>query len=68
MSSDNFEVHEDGTRHLVRGESVIKRKILDTHEEKRARQAELQDTKDQRVTHKKALQRRGGWPSDKSPI
>jgi hypothetical protein len=68
MSSDDFEVHEDGTRHLVRGESVIKRKILDTHEEKKARQAELQDIKERRIAHKKATQRRGGWPQDKSPI
>ena len=65
---DTVEIRADGSRHLVRGPSKVDKIAKVAREEARKVFAERQIAKAQKVAHKRAMQRRKGWPSGKSPI
>lgn len=65
---DRIEVHEDGTRHLVRGDSPFRLKAAEHRAHHRKMLVERHEAKMSRVNVKKARQFNNGWPSDKSPI
>jgi hypothetical protein len=65
---DSVEIRADGQRHLVRGPSSFRLKAKGHREEAKKILAERHEEKMRKVRFKKSIQKKNGWPTDKSAV